>query len=151
MKLCRRVSRSCSWWVSPDVSSPDGAAKATTEVSVIQTERRNVCVGCDSHWLMGSAPWTGCSNCLSGPSAVCSLLTPSTTPSFCLAAHPAWILLCKSTRFSGESSWNQSANSASSDETGRNQSAKTHFWKEWDNNKQSLTLTVLSKTRLKQL
>lgn len=80
---------------------------------------------------MGSAPWTppgGVPAASPEVSAVCSLMTPSTTPSFCLAAHPASTpIVCIHSGFSGETWRNQSANSASSDETGRNQSAKTHL------------------------
>lgn len=85
----------------------------SSSASHARSERRNVCVGCDSHWLMGSAPWTppgGVPAASPEASAVCSLMTPSTTPSFCLAAHPALTpIVCIHSGFSGETCRNQSA------------------------------------------
>lgn len=69
-------------------------------------------------------------SCLCGSSALLkSLMTPSTTPSLlsCRSSCPPNPIVPKSVWFSGATSTNQSANSASSDETGRNQSAKTHL------------------------
>lgn len=83
------------WW--PDAYEQRGAAPAPpptagtvrTEVSFTRTQRRNICVGCDSRRFL--LPLLTVSTL--------QLYDPSKTLSFCLAAHPASIRLAKSVHF----------------------------------------------------
>lgn len=89
-------------------------------------ERRNVCVGWDSLWFME-------------PSALCRLMTPSKTPSFCLTAHPASIY-CPSLFSLVVNS--QQILSPLMKQEGTSQQ-KHIIWTEWDK-PESLTLTASS-------